>query len=136
MSVKQWLSDIKQSDWFLFYVSLSLTVILGIIVGGSYLAKFALLFVASGIFLFVSLIPLWFGILQGFFGRPTMSPAIRRVTGLILLLLLSMGFFWALSMITVTDSTSWMKDGTSTVIAGIIGALAYDIMTKPYGERT
>ena len=135
MSIKQRLSGCKQSDWFIFFVSLSLTAILGVIVVGSSLANIPILFAASVILLFVSLIPLWFGILQGILGKEKTSPAINIVLGIISLILLSMVFFWALSTIAVTDSSSWMKEGTTAVFAGIIGAIAYDIITKPYRDH-
>ena len=136
MLIHQRLEDFKQSDWFLFFISLSIAAMIGIIVLGSSLANIPILFVTSLILLFISIIPLWFGILQGIFGKERMYQPILMVLGLIAVLILSIGFFWALSTITVTDSTRWMKEGTSTVIAGIIGALAYDIITKSHQKQT
>ncbi len=84
-----------------------------------------------------------FGILQGFLGKKRMSPAISLFVSVILLIVLSWGFFWALSTIGDNSSTccsncssNWMKDGAVIVVAGIIGAYAYDVIKKSFrGEK-
>lgn len=136
MSFKQWVTNLKWSDWFPVFINLLLTSALEIIIIISYFTRFPIVFLVCGILWLVSLLPLPFGFMTGIFGRGEMSRMNTMVLALISLLIVSMIFFWALSTVTVTDSTKWMTQGAEAVILGVIGAFAYDIITKPYRNKS
>ena len=128
MVTNQDLSKRTGSKWFLLYVSLPITTILAIITIASHILNLQFLSLASAIILLISFIPLWFGLVQGLVGKENAAPAMQRVVGLMALIILAMFFFWAIS--TVNAAESWMSDGAVAVVSGIIGAAAYDLMTK------
>ncbi|MFA5237310.1 MAG: hypothetical protein WC362_05580 [Methanoregula sp.] len=125
-----WFERMRQSNWFLFLGSLIVTVAICILIEISMLTKFYQLSLALFPLLVVSSVCIIIGLFQGFIGKEQMSPTIHLIIGLISLTVLTMGFFWAISTVPVSETTSWMKDGTTTIFAGIAGAMAYDIITK------
>lgn len=130
MTFGEWINKKRESNWFLLGIVLIVTIGICVAIAISIVTKFYLLLLALLPLLAVSFVFIWIGILQGIFGKDRISPALRLVVGMIALIVLSWGFYWSMSTINVTESTSWMKDGTTTIFSGIAGALAYDMITK------
>nr|WP_320160403.1 hypothetical protein [uncultured Methanoregula sp.] len=129
------MTNSKWSDWLPVFINLLLTSTLEIVIIISYFTGHPIVFLVCGILWFVSFIPLPFGFMTGIFGRAEMSRVNTMIIGVITILIASMVVFWALSTVTVTDSTKWMVQGAETVITGVIGAFAYDIISKPYRNK-
>jgi hypothetical protein len=130
-SLKCWFTNTTHisDNWYLFIVSLLLMVVFGILIANYafFLPSLAVIYIAFTGFA-ASIIAFIFGLMQGIYGKAELAHAKRFIVALILIFVLSMGYFWAISTVNIGNSLKWMVDGSNAIISGVIGALAYDVI--------